>query len=404
MFSSIARGRSAIRNFLRSEDTLSTLNAMQALGVEAEDRAGEIIIEGRGLGGLKEPLRPLDCGNSGTTMRLLAGLLSGNPFFSVLTGDDSLSLRPMDRVIAPLSLMGSRIMARGGGKYPPLAISGGGLKPVRYEMPVASAQVKSAVILAGLYAPGETTVVELVKSRDHTERMLPAYGARCSMEGLAVRVEGGAELRALDVTVPGDFSSAAFFIAAALMVEGSELLVKNVGMNPTRTGFIDVLLEMGAKIEVINRREVSGEPAADILCRASELKAVDVGRDRVPSMIDEFPVFCVLASQGRGVTRIRGAEELRVKESDRIQAMAEGLKAMGARVEEYGDGLDIEGPARLRGATVGSRGDHRVAMSFSVAALAAEGKTRILDAEAVGVSFPRFYDTLKEVAVRWEES
>lgn len=398
LFSSVAKGRSAVRNFLRSEDTLSTLNAMRALGVEAEDRGEEILIDGRGLHGLKEPFRPLDCGNSGTTMRLLAGLLSGNPFFCVLAGDDSLSARPMERVIAPLSLMGARILARESGKYPPLAISGGGLKPIRYEMPVASAQVKSAVLLAGLYAEGETTVVEPVRSRDHTERMLPAFGARCRAEGLAVTVEGGAELRGLDIEVPGDFSAAAFLISAALMVDDSELLVKNVGINPTRTGFLEVLFEMGAKIEVLNRREVSGEPVADILCRASELSAVEVGRGKVPSMIDEFPVFCVLASRARGITRIRGAEELRVKETDRIKAMAKGLRAMGAKVEEYEDGLDVEGPVGLRGAAVDSRGDHRVAMSFSVAALAAEGKTRILDAGAVGVSFPRFYDTLKEVA------
>jgi 3-phosphoshikimate 1-carboxyvinyltransferase len=396
IFSSIAKGKSVVRNFLRAADTLSTLNAMRSLGVEVDD-GRELIIRGRGLRGLKEPLRPIDCGNSGTTMRLLAGVLSGNPFFSVLTGDESLSARPMDRVIRPMSMMGARILARDGDRYPPIAVSGGGLKAIRYEMPVASAQVKSAVLLAGLYAEGETVVVEKLKTRDHTERMLTACGAGLKTMGQEIIIKGGPELRAMDVAVPNDFSSAAFFIAAALMVEGSELTLRDVGMNPARTGFIDVLEMMGARVEVLDMRDVSGEPVADLRCRHSPLKAVEIGPATVPSMIDEFPVFCVLASQAEGVTRIRGAEELRVKESDRISSMADGLGNMGVEVEEVPDGMDIRGGTGLRGAPIESRGDHRVAMAFSVAALAADGKTSIRNAGAVDISFPGFYDILKRV-------
>lgn len=396
IFSSIARGRSVVRNFLRAADTMSTLHAMSSLGVEVDD-GRELIIKGRGLRGLKEPLRPIDCGNSGTTMRLLAGVLSGNPFFSVLTGDESLSARPMDRVIKPMSMMGARISARDGDKYPPIAISGGGLKAIRYEMPVASAQVKSAVLLASLYADGETVVVEKLKTRDHTERMLISCGAGLKIKGQEIIINGGPELSAMDVSVPNDFSSAAFFIAAALIVEGSELTLRDVGMNPARTGFIDVLERMGARVEVLDMRDMSGEPVADLRCRHANLKAVEIGPAVVPSMIDEFPVFCVLASQAEGVTRIRGARELRVKESDRISSMSEGLRSMGVEVEEVSDGMDIRGGTRLTGAAIESHGDHRVAMAFSVAALAAHGRTSIKDSDAVDVSFPGFFDILKRV-------
>jgi len=397
MLSSIAQGRSVIRNFLRAGDTMSTLGAFRSLGVNISV-GDEIIVEGAGLRGLREPLAAIDCGNSGTTMRLVSGILSGNPFFSVLTGDESLVRRPMKRVIEPLRKMGASIMARAGDSYPPIAVRGGDLKAIRYETPVASAQVKSALLLAGLYADGVTEVVEPLKSRDHTERMLPALGADVEVSGLSVRVRGGRELRGAEFHVPGDFSSAAFFMAAASIVEGSELALRSVGVNPTRTGLLSVLERMGARVEVSGVREIAGEPLADLICRHSGLRAVEVGPEEIPSVIDEFPVLCVLASQAEGTTVIRGAGELRVKESDRIRSMADGLRRMGASVEELEDGIAIGGRAALKGAVVESYGDHRVAMAFSVAALVADGTTVISDAGAADISFPGFFDRLRELA------
>lgn len=396
ILSSIAKGRSVIRNFLRAADTLSSLNAMRALGINITGDK-EIIVEGKGLYGLKEPSAVLDCGNSGTTMRLLAGVLSGTPFFSVLTGDESLRKRPMGRIIIPLRQMGAVIMAREADKYPPVAIKGGGLDSIRYEMPLASAQVKSAVLLAGLYADGVTEVIEPVKSRDHTERMLPAYGVDVKGKGCSVKVRGGTDLTPVEFSVPGDFSSAAFFIAASLLIKGSELVVKTVGLNPTRTGLLDVLKKMGAAVSLENMSDVSGEPVADLHCRYSELKAVDIGAEIIPSLIDEFPVLCVIASQAEGTTTIRGAGELRVKESDRIKAMAEGLKRMGVEVHEYKDGLSIKGNTPIKGSGIDSYGDHRVAMAFSIAALIARGKTAISSTEAVDISFPGFFRTLRRL-------
>ena len=394
MLSSIAKGTSVIRNLLRAGDTMSTLNAMRALGVDIKDRE-EIIIEGGGLYGLKEPSAPIDCGNSGTTMRLLSGILSGNPFFSVLTGDESLRSRPMKRVVDPLREMGARIMGRDEDRYPPLAIRGGALRPIRYEMPVASAQVKSAILLAGLYAEGETGVVEPVKSRDHTERMLPSYGADVRREGLVVSVKGPAELRAHDIAVPGDFSSAAFFIVGALIVPGSEILVKGVGLNPTRTGLLSALEKMGAEIKTENLKELSGEPVGDLYIKsAGGLKGIEITGETLPSLIDEFSVLCIAGAIAEGTTAIRGAGELRVKESDRVRAMSEGLKRMGADVEEHTDGLSIKGGS-LKGAEVDSRGDHRIAMAFSIAGLIAKGKTTVRGAEAANISFPGFYKILE---------
>ncbi len=393
MLSSIAEGTSVIRNLLMAGDTMSTLNAMRALGVDIEDRE-EIIIQGRGLYGLKESPAPIDCGNSGTTMRLLSGILSGNPFFSVLTGDESLRSRPMKRVVDPLREMGARIMGRDEDRYPPLAIRGGALRPIRYEMPVASAQVKSAILLAGLYASGETAVAEPVKSRDHTERMLPSYGADVRREGLVVSVKGPAELRAHDIAVPGDFSSAAFFIVGALIVPGSEILIKGVGLNPTRTGLLSALEKMGAEIKTENLKEVSGEPVGDLYIKSAALKGIEIGGETLPSLIDEFPILCIAGACADGTTAIRGAGELRVKESDRVRAMSEGLKRMGADVEEHTDGLSIKG-GHLKGAEVDSRGDHRIAMAFSIAALVSEGITTIKDAGAADISYPGFFETLR---------
>ncbi|MEJ2697330.1 MAG: 3-phosphoshikimate 1-carboxyvinyltransferase, partial [Candidatus Sulfobium sp.] len=315
---------------------------------------------------------------------------------SVLTGDDSLRTRPMARVIQPLGLMGAAMMARSDNRYPPIAIKGGELKAVTYAMPVASAQVKSSLLLAGLYADGETVVVEPARSRDHTERMLPSHGADLKVEGLRVIVKGGRELSPIDVEVPGDFSSAAFFITASLIIPGSELMVRNVGINPTRTGLLEVLRKMGATIDMTNVHEVSGEPVADIYCRgASRLRSVEVTAESIPALIDEFPILCVAAASADGTTTIRGAEELRVKESDRIKSMASELRKLGVVTEEYPDGLSIKGSDALRAAEVSSHGDHRIAMSLAVAALAAEGTTTIHGAGAVDISFPGFFDIMK---------
>ncbi|RJQ40350.1 MAG: 3-phosphoshikimate 1-carboxyvinyltransferase [Nitrospiraceae bacterium] len=406
MLASIADGKSIVRNFLRAEDTMSTLNSFRKLGVKIEENRGQgkntkLTIYGKGIHGLKEPASVIDCGNSGTTARLMSGILAGNPFFSALTGDDSLRQRPMARVINPLKEMGAEISARNADKYLPMKIKGGHLKAINYKMPVASAQVKSCLILAGLYAKGTTAITEPQKSRDHTERMLKAMGANIEVKGLNIRVQGlgNKKLNPVDITIPSDFSSAAFFIAGALIVPDSEILIKNVGMNPTRTGFLKVIKEMGAYIKIENIRDVSGEPVADIHCRATgNLKAAKISGDIMPSLIDEFPILCVLATQAEGVTKIKGAEELRVKESDRIQAMAEGLRKMGAEVKEFKDGLSIKGNAKLKGASIDSYKDHRIAMAFSIAALIASGKTIINGISSVNISFPGFFEMLKKLS------
>jgi 3-phosphoshikimate 1-carboxyvinyltransferase len=412
ILASLAKGKSVVRNFLRAEDTMRTLNAFRKLGVKIEEsrvqgfkgpgvqeKKNEIIIRGNGIRGLKEPEDIIDCGNSGTTARLLSGILAGNPFFSILTGDDSLRQRPMARVINPLKEMGAEISGRDKGKYLPIAIRGKKLNALKYNMPVASAQVKSALLLAGLYADGETEISEPIKSRDHTERMLSSYGVRINIEGLKIKIKGGQELKAKDMDVPGDFSSAAFFIVAALLIPGSDITIKGVGINPTRTGLLDVLKSMGADIELTNITDVSGEPVADICCKtAGSLRAVKIGREIMPSLIDEFPILCVLGTQADGVTEISGAEELRIKESDRIKAMATGMRKMGVEVREFKDGLGIKGNAKLKGASINSYGDHRIAMAFSVAALIAKSKTTINGISSVNISFPGFFKILKRIA------
>ncbi|MDP3048873.1 MAG: 3-phosphoshikimate 1-carboxyvinyltransferase [Thermodesulfovibrionales bacterium] len=424
ILSSLAKGKSIVRNFLRAEDTMRTMNAMKMLGVDIEQqtsRAAEqqskgkdttallhycstdLVIHSNGIHGLQEPEDVIDCGNSGTTIRLLSGVLSGNPFLSVLTGDSSLRSRPMGRVITPLRQMGADIMARDNDRYPPIAVRGRKLKAIKYDMPVASAQVKSALLLAGLYADGETEISEPIKSRDHTERMLSSYGVRIDIEGLKIKIKGGQELKAKDMDVPGDFSSAAFFIVAALLIPDSDITIKGVGINPTRTGLLDVLKSMGAEIELTNIRDVSlnsslfaDEPVADIHCKGGKgLKAVNITKEQIPALIDEFPILCIAATQADGVTTIRGAEELRVKESDRIKAMATEMRKMGVEAEELSDGISIKGNANLKGASINSCGDHRIAMAFSVAALIAKGTTTIKGTSAVNISFPKFFEILK---------
>lgn len=398
IFASLAKGKSVIKNFLRAEDPFSTINTFRILGIEIKDSGDEIIIDGRGINGLREPDRVVDCRNSGTTMRLLCGVLAGNPFFSVLTGDESLRQRPMLRVIIPLRQMGAEIMARGDDRYPPIAIKGKRLKAIQYTTPVASAQVKSAVLLAGLYAEGITEVLEPFQSRDHTERMLPAFGAETKIKDLHITIKGGTELHGSDITVPGDFSSASFFIVGASLIRDSEIIIRQVGINPTRVGLLSVLKEMGAEIKISNSRIVSGEPVADIYCKGdSELRAIHIPRERIPLLIDEFPVLCVAATQATGITTFRGAEELRLKESDRIKTIANELRKMGAEIEEYEDGLDITGGKRLKGTVIESYKDHRIAMAMAIAAMIAEGKTVINDISSVNISFPGFFEILKRL-------
>ncbi len=401
IFAGIAKGKSIIRNPLMAADPLSTMNAMKMLGVEIVDdgASSSLVVNGGGLHSLSEPVNVIDCGNSGTTARLLSGILAGNPFFSVLTGDDSLRKRPMRRIIKPLKEMGTWITGRDGDSYLPLAIKGGFLKPIKYTMPVASAQVKSCIILAGLYADGITTVIEPGKSRDHTERMLRAMGAVIDAQNgqEVIRIHGMAnrELNPVDIVIPSDFSSAAFFIVGALITPHSEILIRNTCVNPTRTGLLEVIKMMGGEVKLENHRIISGEPVADIYVRTAErLKGVKIPKSLIPSMIDEFPVLCILATQAEGITEIHGADELRVKESDRIKAMATELRMMGVEVEEFPDGMAIKGRVTLKGCVVESYMDHRIAMSFAVASLISDGETVINNPECVEISFPTFFDHL----------
>lgn len=401
MLGSLAQGTTRISNFLRGEDNFSTMKAFRSMGVPIEDDGQTVTVHGVGLHGLKEPGDLLDCGNSGTTIRLMTGLLSGQSFFSVLTGDQYLRKRPMKRVVEPLARMGAQIAGRGGGTLAPLAITGASLSGIDYQSPIASAQVKSALMLAGLYAAGETKVTEPSLSRDHSERMFRFFGADLDTFCNGVAVRGGRELKGQDIVVPGDISSAAFFLVAALIVPGSELLIRNVGVNPTRTGVIDILLAMGGDIILQNQREVSGEPVADLLVRSSRLKGIDIGGDLVPRAIDEFPAICVAAAVAEGTTTIKDAKELRVKETDRIAAMASNLRTVGAgQIDETDDGMIIQGVESLSGGTVTSCGDHRIAMSLSVAALVCKHEIQIDDVSCVATSFPGFYELLTKVAAR----
>lgn len=404
MFSAIAEGKTEITGFLPGEDTLNTARAVRMLGINVEDRGGgSLVVHGKGLEGLTEPPGVLDLGNSGTGMRLLAGLLAGQDFFSVLTGDRFLTKRPMGRIVSPLRMMGAIIDGREGGARAPLAIRGAGAdtKPLASESPVASAQVKSAVLLCGLYAEGLTTVREPHKSRDHTERMFRFFGVDVLEKGLNVGLRGRQRLRPQGrLAIPSDFSSASFLIVAAAVVPGSEILIRNVGVNPTRTGLIDALMDMGADITMLDRREQAGEPVADIQVRYRPLQATAVGGDLIPRLIDEIPVFAVAAVSAGGTTVIRDAAELRVKESDRITSMAGELRKLGAVVRERPDGMEIIGGTRLRGAVCESHGDHRIAMSLAVAGLSAEGETSVRDAEWIDTSFPGFERLLRGMAYR----
>ncbi|MFV3385496.1 bifunctional prephenate dehydrogenase/3-phosphoshikimate 1-carboxyvinyltransferase [Pseudomonas sp. NY15364] len=399
MLGSLAEGTTEVEGFLEGEDALATLQAFRDMGVVIEGpHHGRVTIHGVGLHGLKAPAGPLYMGNSGTSMRLLSGLLAAQPFDTTLTGDASLSKRPMNRVAKPLREMGAVIETGPEGR-PPLTIKGGQrLTGMAYEMPMASAQVKSCLLLAGLYAAGSTSVTEPAPTRDHTERMLRGFGYPVSVEGSTASVESGHKLSATRIEVPADISSAAFFLVAASIAEGSELVLEHVGINPTRTGVIDILKLMGGDITLENQREVGGEPVADIRVRAAKLKGIDIPEDLVPLAIDEFPVLFVAAACAEGRTVLRGAEELRVKESDRIQVMADGLIALGVKAEPTPDGIIIEGGS-IGGGEVWAHGDHRIAMSFSVASLRATAPIRIHDCANVATSFPNFLALSAEVGI-----
>jgi 3-phosphoshikimate 1-carboxyvinyltransferase len=399
IFSALARGESVIRNLLEAEDIQSTCRCMKNLGVDIQERNSTLLIKGGGLQGLKEPDRVLDCGNSGTTMRLLTGVLSAQPFFCVLTGDHSLNQRPMRRVIEPMQIMGAELQGRQGGNYPPLAIKGGKLKSINYLSPVASAQVKTAILLAGLNANGVTEILEPEKSRDHSENMLAAMGASIQVEGLRIQLQPGQELSAQEFLVPGDISAAAFFLVAATIVPGSELKICDIGVNPTRTGIIEALQQMGANIELENHRTIGGESIADIIVKASQLKGIKVEGEIIPRMIDEIPVLAVAMAAAEGESEIREAGELRIKETDRIAAICSELGKMGVAITELEDGFRIKGREKSpQGVKVDSHGDHRIAMSLAVAGLIAEGETIIGNAGAVNISFPSFWDTLDKIS------
>lgn len=392
MLGSLAKGTTQVTGFLEGEDSLATLNAFRRMGVRIEGPDnGRVVIHGVGMRGLKQPEQPLDLGNSGTSMRLLSGLLAGQGLEVTLVGDASLSRRPMRRVTDPLALMGAQIDATENGTAPLRIRAVNGLKGIQYELPVASAQVKSALLLAGLYAQGETCVSEPAPTRDHTERMLQGFGYPVRRSENRICVTGGGELTACDLDVPADISSAAFFLVGASIAKGSELLLEHVGINPTRDGVIQILQLMGAEIEVLNRRDVGGEPVADLRVREAPLQGIQIPKELVPLAIDEFPAIFIAAACAEGTTVLTGAEELRVKESDRIQVMADGLAALGVAVEPMQDGIVIHG-GRLRGGEVESHGDHRIAMAFAMAALRAEGEIRIRDCANVNTSFPGFVE------------
>ena len=395
---SIAQGETRIYNFLNSLDCLKTLECMQVLGAEIElGKDNSVKINGKGLYGLQEPKNILDVGNSGTTIRLLTGLLSGQDFYSVLCGDVSIRRRPMRRVVEPLRSMGADIWGRKDGQFAPLSVRGNKLNPLHYTLPVASAQVKTALLLAGLYTTGETVIKEPLPTRDHTEKMLEIMRADLEISPPEIKVMGGKELRGTDIFIPGDISSAAYFIAAASILRDSQITIKQVGVNPTRTGIIGILNKMGAKIDTLNYQIESNEPQADLMIEYSKLKGVEIKKENVPFLIDELPLIAVVATQAQGKTVVGGAKELRVKETDRIKAIVSELKKMGADIKEKEDGFSVNGPTKLQGAVCESYNDHRIAMSLAVAALLAEGKTVIKNSECIDISFPGFEKTLQNL-------
>ncbi|MFC0237397.1 3-phosphoshikimate 1-carboxyvinyltransferase [Fictibacillus phosphorivorans] len=397
MFGSIAEGRTTIDGFLTGEDCLSTISCFKKLGVSILQEGEKVTVEGKGLTGLTPPSEDLYVGNSGTTIRLMLGILANTPFESILTGDDSIAKRPMNRVTKPLKEMGATIDGNDLGNKVPLHIKGGETRGIHYTSPIASAQVKSAIILAGLDGEGTTSVKEPFKSRDHTERMLKAFGVEVETDELSVSVAGGQKLKGTHIEVPGDISSAAFFLVAGAVVPNSEITLKKVGLNPTRTGILDVLKNMGADIAYQNKNDEASEPFGDLVIKSSALKGTIIEGDLIPRLIDEIPIIALAATQAEGTTIIKDAHELRVKETDRIETVVNELKKMGADIEATEDGMIIHGKSSLHGASVQSYGDHRIGMMLSVAACIAEGETTLANSEAIAFSYPSFFEQLNDL-------
>ncbi|MBC1306600.1 3-phosphoshikimate 1-carboxyvinyltransferase [Listeria booriae] len=391
MFGALANGTTTVSNFLKGEDCLSTIGVFRALGVQIEEFPDKIVVHGTGWDGLKRPDETLDVENSGTTIRLMLGILSGRPFDATLEGDASIAKRPMGRVMLPLREMGAIFEAKDA-NFAPVKVTGTKLQPMTYTLPVASAQVKSAIIFAALQADGETTIIEKEKTRDHTEQMIRQFGGAITTDGLTIRVNGGQEFQGQNVVVPGDISSAAFFIVAGLIIPNSKIRLENVGLNPTRTGIIDVVKEMGGKITVEQTSKAGDEPAGTVIVETSDLKGIEIGGDIIPRLIDELPVIALLASQATGQTVIKDAEELKVKETNRIDAVVTELSKMGVALVGTDDGMIIEGNQTLHGATVQSYGDHRMGMMLQVAALLADSDVTLEKAEAINVSYPSFFE------------
>ncbi|MCG7318530.1 3-phosphoshikimate 1-carboxyvinyltransferase [Brevibacillus laterosporus] len=400
MFGALAEGTTRISGFLQGADCLSTIDCFSRMGVSIEREGDHVTVHGKGWFGLQEPNQKLDVGNSGTTIRLMSGILATQPFHCVVEGDESIAKRPMRRVISPLREMGAKIDGRKNGEFTPLSIRGGDLKGITYVSPVASAQIKSAILLAGLQAAGTTIVEEPSVSRDHTERMLRAFGVEVGQAGKSVSVQGGQKLIGREISVPGDISSAAFLIAAVMMLPESELLIANVGINPTRTGIIDVVRAMGGTIELRNERIVNEEPVADIYVAYTKLHGTVIEGDLIPRLIDEIPVIAVMATQAVGETIIRDAAELKVKETDRITTVVSQLGKFGAKVQPTDDGMIITGECVLHGTEINSMGDHRIGMAMAIAGLASQGETIVRQAEAIDVSFPGFANLLASICQR----
>ena len=397
MFGSIAQGVTRVKNFLPGDDCLSTISCFRKLGVVIEENEKELTIYGNGFEGLKEPNELLDVGNSGTTIRLLLGILAGRPFHSSLIGDDSIGKRPMTRVTEPLKTMGAQIDGRKNGEFTPLSMRGGSLQPIQYKMPVASAQVKSALILAGLQADGESIIIEKAESRDHTERMIRKFGGQVQTDNRMIKVKGGQKLIASDILVPGDISSAAFFLVAGAIVPDSEIVLKNVGLNPTRTGIIEIMNKMGANLEIDQNDADSFEPAGDITIKTSKLRGTVIEGDVIPRLIDEIPIIALLATQAEGKTIIKDAAELKVKETNRIDTVVNELKKLGASIEATEDGMVIHGGSTLSGGTVSSHGDHRIGMMLAIASLLCKDQVKLENPEAISVSYPNFFSHLNSL-------
>ncbi|MDF2607864.1 MAG: 3-phosphoshikimate 1-carboxyvinyltransferase [Bacillales bacterium] len=397
IFGSIAEGQTIVENFLTGEDCLSTIKCFRLLGVSIEFVNDQIHIDGKGISGLLEPHEVLDVGNSGTTIRLMTGLLSAQNFHSVFTGDDSIKKRPMKRVVEPLRMMGANIVGRNNGENTPISINGTVIRGISYKMPIASAQVKSAIILAGIQADGETEITEEYKTRDHTERMLKAFGGNITTTENTILIKKSTNLVGQNIYVPGDISSAAFFMVAATLLKDSKVKLLKVGMNPTRTGIIDVLENMGAKISYENVYEEAFEPFSDIVVESENLIATELDGSIIPRLIDEIPIIALAATQATGTTIIKGAEELKVKETNRIDTVVTQLKLLGANIEATSDGMVITGPSQLKGNVVDSNGDHRIGMMLVVASLIAEGTTTIKNIDAINVSYPNFFKHLEKL-------